>query len=425
MHRKHTRNTKLYSKLLLSACTTLFMSGCTSVNTNLEMQSPQTEARKLHDQFVVMDTHLDTPANLAKPGFDITQRHDPILDYSQVDLPRMVEGGLDGGFWVIYTQQGPLNDLGYQTARDHALMRAIAIQRMLAAYPEHFEIATKSSDAARIKSEGKRIVYQSIENSYPLGEDISLLRTFYNFGVRMVGPVHFANNQFADSGTDLTGPKWNGLSPLGEELVKEANRLGMILDASHAHDLTFDDMVELSATPIILSHSGTKSLYDHPRNLDDERLKTLAASGGVIQMNALGAYLKELQEQPFRKKAYADLREEAALYGSNPTPEQSALLLEKRRKIDAEFPADMADFEDFAEQLLYVLKLIGPDHVGIGADWDGGGGVIGMRDIAAFPLITERLLAEGYTQEDLEKIWGGNVLRLMEAAEDYAASLKN
>lgn len=419
-----TLNNTLKS-VLFAGTTALLATGCMSIDVDLDKDTPQSAARKLHDDFVVMDSHLDTPANLSQVGFDITERHDPILDYSQVDLPRMIEGGLDGGFWVIYTQQRSVDEIGFQTARDHALSRAMVIQRMLAAHPEHFEIATKAEDAARIKAAGKRIVYQSIENAYPLGEDISMLRTFFNFGVRMVGPVHFANNQFADSATDLSGPKWNGLSPLGEELVKEANRLGMIVDASHAHDLSFDDMVELSATPIVLSHSGTKTLYDHPRNIDDARLKKLAESGGVIQMNALGAYLKEFREQPFRKKAYLELRKQAASYGDNPTPEQSALLLEKRREIDAKFPAEMADFEDFAEQLLYVLKLIGPDHVGIGADWDGGGGVIGMRDIAAFPLITERLLAEGYSEEDLAKIWGGNLLRLLKAAEDHAASLKN
>jgi len=388
---------------------------------SLHSMSP---ARAMHERLIVMDSHLDTPALLERPGFDITERHDPLTDYSQVDLPRMIEGGLDGGFWVIYTPQGPLTPAGYASARDSALLRAVAIQRMLAAYPEHFAIATRAEDAARIHAEGKRIVYQSIENSYPLGEDVSLLETFYDLGVRMVGPVHFANNQFADSGTDLEGPEWGGLSPLGEELVREANRLGMIVDASHAHDLAFDDMLALSATPIVLSHSGTRALYDHPRNLDDERLLKLAASGGVIQMNALGAYLKALQQAPARQAALQALREETAALGDNVTPEQYEALLEKRREIDARFPADMADFEDFMEQLLYALDLLGPDHVGIGADWDGGGGVVGMQDIAAFPLITERLLAEGYTEADLAKIWGGNLVRLLRAAEDHAAALK-
>ncbi len=388
-------------------------------------QAAMSPARALHERLIVMDSHLDTPALLERPGFDITERHDPILDYSQVDLPRMIEGGLDGGFWVIYTPQGPLTPAGYASARDSALLRAVAIQRMLAAHPDHFAQATRAADAERIHAEGKRIVYQSIENSYPLGEDLSMLETFYDLGVRMVGPVHFANNQFADSATDLEGPEWQGLSPLGEDLVREANRLGMIVDASHAHDLAFDDMLALSATPIVLSHSGTSALYDHPRNIDDERLKKLAASGGVIQMNALGAYLKALQQAPARQAAMTALREEMAAMGDAPSPEQTAALLQKRREIDAQFPPAMADFEDFMEQVLHALELIGPDHVGIGADWDGGGGVIGMRDISAFPLITERLLAEGYTEADLAKIWGGNLIRLLQAAEDHAAALQS
>ncbi|MEL6386810.1 MAG: dipeptidase [Pseudomonadota bacterium] len=390
----------------------------------MESDPPMSEARALHERLIVMDSHLDTPILLERPGFDITERHDPILDYSQVDLPRMIEGGLDGGYWVIYTPQGPLTEAGYASARDSALLRAVAIQRMLAAYPEHFAIATRSEDAAKIHAQGKRIVYQSIENSYPLGEDISLLETFYDLGVRMVGPVHFRNNQFADSGTDVAGPMWDGLSPIGEELVKEANRLGMIIDASHAHDLAFDDMVELSATPIVLSHSGTRALYDHPRNLDDARLQKLAESGGVIQMNALGAYLKALQQEPARQTALAEVFAAFRELGSDATEAEYEAILERRRQIDAEFPADMADFEDFMEQTLYALELLGTDHVGIGADWDGGGGVIGMRDIAAFPLITERLLAEGYTEEDLTKIWGGNLTRLLKAAEDHADALK-
>ena len=378
----------------------------------------------IHDAAIVMDSHLDTPAVLERPGFDIMERHDPMADYSQVDLPRMIDGGLDGGFWVIYTAQGPVTETGFQAARNTALLRAMTIQRMLAAHPEHFEIALKAEDAARIEAEGKRIVFQSIENAYPLGEDIALLRTFYDFGVRMVGPVHFLNNQFADSATDLAGPEWGGLSPLGEELVREANRLGIILDASHAHDLTFDDMVELSATPIILSHSGSKEVFDHPRNIDDERLLKLAESGGVIQMNALGAYLKALQTEPLRRKAYAELFEEYGRDVRSLSEDRYNALMEKRRAIDAQFPSEMADFEDYMDHFIHVLDLIGPDHVGVGADWDGGGGVIGMQDIAAFPLITERLLAEGYTAEDIEKIWSGNLLRLLEEADAYAASLR-
>ncbi|MBB33832.1 MAG: peptidase M19 [Hirschia sp.] len=380
-------------------------------------------SRAMHERAIVMDTHLDTPANLVLPGFDIMERHDPALDYSQVDLPRMVEGGLDGGFWVIYTPQGPLATEAYEAVRDTAILRSLAIHKMVAANPDYFEIATKSTDAARIEGEGKRIVYQSIENAYPLGEDLSLLKTFYRLGVRMVGPVHFANNQFGDSATDPEGPDNDGLSALGFELVKEANRLGILLDGSHAHDLTVYDMMEASKTPIILSHSGARNVFDHPRNVDDALLLKLKETGGVIQMNALGAYLKVLQTQPAKRAAIMKLRKEMGDVDQM-TEEDYQTYLETRRAIDAEFPSDMADFDDYMEHFIHVLDLIGPDHVGVGADWDGGGGVVGMQDIAAFPLITERLIDAGYAEEDIKKIWGGNVIRLLGEAEEYAASLK-
>lgn len=372
----------------------------------------------VHERLLTMDSHLDTPALLVQPGFDITARHDPLRDYSQVDLPRMREGGLDGGFWVIYTPQGPLNSDAYDRTYRIATARSNSITTMTKRHPEDFELATTAIDAQRIVSSGKRIVYKSIENAYPVGEDLDRLDRFYDMGVRMLGPVHFANNQFADSATDPKGPRWQGLSPLGRQLVERANALGMILDASHAHDLVFDELLTLSKTPIILSHSGAKAIFDHPRNIDDTRLLRLAESGGVIQMNALGSYLRQLPPQPERGAALRALFAESNKIDP-PTRESREALIEKRRAIDAQYPAQLASFEDYMAHFLHVLKLIGPNHVGIGADWDGGGGVVGMRDIAAFPRVTERLLAEGYTEDDLAKIWGGNVLRLLQQAETY------
>jgi membrane dipeptidase len=376
-------------------------------------------ARKLHESLIVMDTHLDTPAQLVKPGFDIMARHDPLLDYSQVDYPRMQDGGLDGGFWVIYSSQGTLTAEGYHASRDTALLRALAIHKMAAAHSDTFELATAPGDAARITAAGKRIVYMSIENSYPLGEDISLLKTFFDLGVRMVGPVHFSNNQFADSSTDSGGQQWQGLSPLGRELVKEANRLGIILDGSHAHDQAVIQMIELSQTPIILSHTGAEVIYDHPRNVSDAILIKLAETGGVIHMNAYGSYLKKLPDNPGRNAAVAEMRAAMKAAGTL-TPAQTKAFMDQRRTIDAQYPAALASFEDYMEHFLHVLKLIGPDHVGVGADWDGGGGVDGMYDISEFPKITERLLMEGYTRDDLAKIWSGNVLRLLGRAQAYA-----
>lgn len=393
------------------------LAACASGQATNAMESPF-DAN--HRALVILDTHLDTPANLVQPWFDIMTRGDYATDYTQVDVPRMNEGGLDGGFWVLYTPQGPLDEKSYQLTRDVALLRAMAVQKMVAANPETFEIADTAEDAWRIARDGKKVVIMSIENSYPLGTDLSLVETFYKLGVRMIGPVHGRNNQFADSATDIENP-YGGLSPLGEELIKEANRLGMVVDGSHASQASLADMIELSATPVVLSHSGTSAIYEHPRNIDDEHLTMLAESGGVIQMNALGAYLRDMPSNPERNAELAALRETYG-FGNDLSEEEYAEFLAARNAIDAKYPPVLADFEDFWDQLIHALRLMGPDHVGIGPDWDGGGGVAGLEDVSDYPNITSRLLEEGYGWEDIQKIMGGNVLRLLAEAETYAAS---
>ncbi len=383
----------------------------------------QRTSHAMHEELVVMDTHLDTPALLVQPGFDIMHEHTYDSDFSQVDVPRMNEGGLDGGFWVIYTPQGPVTEDGFKSSRDTALLRAMAIHNMIAANPDAFALATEPEDAEKIVADGKKIVYVSMENAYPLGEDLSLLDTFYKMGLRMVGPVHFKNNQFGDSSTDPDGPQFDGLSPLGEALVKKANELGIILDGSHSSDALLEDMIELSKTPVILSHSGTKAVYDHPRNVDDALLKKLVASGGVIHVNAYSSYLTELPSDPERRKAFGVLMKQMGRL-SDMTPEQVAAFKAQRKQIEMEHPAVKATFEDYMAHFLHILKVAGPKHTGVGADWDGGGGVETMMDVAALPKITARLLAEGYSKEDLADIWGNNVLRLLQQAQDYANSLK-
>lgn len=378
----------------------------------------------LHQRLICLDTHLDTPMNFARPGWDIMQRHSYAEDLTQIDYPRMVEGGLDGGFWAIYTGQGPLTNDGYADARDRALLRGLAIREMVASHPAHFELATKADDAARIAAKGKRIVYMSIENSYPLGKDVSLLDTFFKFGVRLAGPVHSSNNQFADSSTDKAGKVWNGLSPLGKEWLAAINRLGIVPDASHASDDVFDQMVEMSKSPVLLSHSSCKAVHDHPRNIDDDRIKKLAASGGVIQINSLSGYLIDTPKIPEREAAqgavYAQLRNLPTL-----SPAEAKAKIAETAKtmqdINAKYPVPRATFDDYMKQMLHALDLVGPEHVGVGCDWDGGGGVTGMEDIAALPKITDRLVKAGYSESDLEQIWGGNVLRVLRRAESIRA----
>lgn len=379
------------------------------------------DSRVVHERLLVLDTHLDTPAHFVRPGWSILERHDYAQDFSQVDYPRMVEGGLDGGFWVIYTPQGPRTPEATAAARAVAQERAGLIRALTEDHPDKFALALRADDAARIAASGRRVVFVSVENAYPFTGDAGALQAFYDLGVRMVGLAHFANNDFADSATDPNGPEWNGLSEAGRTLVREANRLGVVLDASHASDAVLDQLITLSATPVILSHSGPRGVYDHPRNVDDARLLRLTASGGVIQINAYGAYLERLPEPSTpRAEALAALN---AVFGPF-----NALTSEGREEyqvrlaaINAAHPPPQSDFEVFIAHLLYALNLVGVDHVGIGADWDGGGGVAGLEDVAALPRITERLLAEGYSQNDIAKIWSGNVLRVLRAAEAHAA----
>ena len=378
---------------------------------------------QLHQKMLTLDSHLDTPASLDLPGWSIEEEHQVHGDYTQVDLPRMKKGGLDGGFWAIYTPQGPLTEEGFRKSRDFALMRGVSIREMVAADPANFALALEAKDAADIATAGKRIVFMSIENAYPLGEDVSLLKTFYDMGVRVSGFAHFAHNQFADSSTDPSKkPRYGGLSPLGKELLKEMNRLGIVPDASHSSDQVLDDLLTLSTSPVLLTHSGCKAVYDHPRNIDDEHLKALAAKGGVIQMNAYGGYLRAIKPNPQRQEAMkallGQLREDAKL-----SSEQRAALLAKRHEIDRLYPeTERATFDDFMAHMLHALKVVGPDHVGIGLDWDGGGGVVGLEDVVDLPRITAALLKAGYSEADVQKIWSGNVLRVLAAAEAVKGS---
>lgn len=374
------------------------------------------KARQVHEQVIVLDSHLDTPANLPRPGWSILDRHDHDGAFSQVDLPRMRQGGLDGGFWVIYTAQGERDAAANQLARDHALVRMAAIREMVAANADQFEIALTADDARRIAKSGKRIVFISMENASPLAADPSLLGAYRQLGLRMLGITHFANNDFGDSSTDPKGPEWNGLSPKGKALVADANRLGILLDASHASDQVLDQVLELSKAPIVLSHSGAAALYDHPRNVSDARIKRLAEKGGVIQVNAYSGYLIAVPKNAEREAALQVLEnrygDESAL-----TPQALQAWLAEKKKVELRYPLPRAKLDDYMNHLLHILEVAGVDHVGIGADWDGGGGVTGMEDVSMLPRITARLLEAGYDKQDIAKIWGGNLLRIMAAAE--------
>ena len=371
--------------------------------------------RLLHEQMLVLDTHLDTPVMFERPGWDFTRWHENAWDNSQVDVPRMEAAGLDGGFFVIYTAQGGLDPAAMSAARNAALSRAAAIQRVVAANPEKLAFATTAADVERIHKEGKRIVFQSIENSYPLGNDVSLLSYYHRLGVRMAGPVHNGNNQFGDSARPKPGDKSHGgLSALGRAWVAEMNRLGMIVDGSHSSDAAIEQMIALSKAPIVLSHHGPKAIFDHPRNIDDALMRRLARSGGVMFMNTL--FLRPTSSSEAR-----DTIEERQKGWETLNDRERRALIAERTAAHAKEPVQFADFDLFMRSMLHAIRVMGVDHVGLGADWDGGGGLANMHDIVPLPLITARLRKEGFSEADIAKIMGGNLLRVMRAAEKQAA----
>jgi membrane dipeptidase len=377
-------------------------------------------ATALQQRLLTLDSHLDTPANFERSDFDMMATHAGNR-LAQVDYPRMLAGALDGGFWAIYTGQGERSTQAHLDDRDAGLQRLMAIHALLAAYPKQFGLATTPADAARIKAAGKRVVYLSMENASPLVADPTLLRFYHAQGLRLMSTVHFLNNEFADSATDPKGPEWQGLSPAGRELVQQAQKLGIVIDQSHASDAVFDQLIALSPVPILLSHSGARAVHAHPRNIDDARLKVLAAHGGVIQMNSYGGYLIDTGAGPERKAA-----EQALIDGYGGWEHLSLVdgprLGDAMKALDANHPVRQATLDDFFAHLQHVLALIGPEHVGIGMDWDGGGGVVGMEDVGDLPKITAWLLRKGYSEQQIAAIWGGNVLRVMQQAQDWAAA---
>ena len=364
------------------------------------------DAAALHSRILTLDTHLDTPLHFAREGWSFGDRHDLATDLAQLDIPRMDDGALDGGFFVTYTEQGPLTAQGYAAALAHARARSDLIDRTMVKHADRIGPALTAADARRLNRDGKLIAFKAIENSYPLGEDVSLLAEFHAKGVRMAGPVHSKNNQFADSATDT--PRWNGLSPLGRKWVAEMNRLGMVIDASHSSDAAFDQLLALSKYPIILSHSSLRSANDHPRNLDEGRLRALAAKGGAMCVSTI--FLSEMNLSPKRAELFGMYEQIGTM-----SPAEQADLTRRWRELDKTEQMWDADFEKFMAMVLRAIEVAGPDHICFGADWDGGGGLVGIEDISAQPKITARLKAAGYSDADIEKMWSGNVLRILEA----------
>jgi len=380
----------------------------------------EAHAAALQAKIFTIDTHIDTPtASLRRPGWNIAERHDEKTDFSQCDFPRMKEGGLKAAFFAVYLSQTPngLNPEGRAAVRDKTLGIFLNTRETLARHSDDCSLALTPEDGPAIMATGRRAIYLSIENGYAIGQDLTLIKTYYQLGARIFGFTHFANNDLGDSSTDPKGPTWHGLSPLGQQAVAECNRIGLVVDSSHASDEVLDQLLTLSKTPVILSHSGCKAVYNHPRNVDDAMLRRLAAQGGVIQMNTLSSYLIYTPPNPALNAERAKLL--ARVSGPHTDAQEAAVMVEFR-KLREKFPEKRGTIDDFLKHLFHAVEVAGPDHVGIGSDMDGGGGLIGLEDVSDYGKITLAMVKQGYSDEDIAKIWGGNTLRLLKAAQDFA-----
>ncbi|MBO0933055.1 dipeptidase [Fibrella aquatilis] len=374
---------------------------------------PDKKIAKLHQRILTLDTHADAPIMLQKEGFDVGKSHDTKADASQIDFPRMKAGGMDAMFFAVYTAQGPRTPEGHAEAKRNALNQFALINAALKRYPDMAELAVSPADAYRIEKAGKRAIFIGMENGYPVGEDLSLVKTYYDLGCRYITLSHFANNNIADSATDPDGPLHNGLSPFGKQVVAEMNRLGMMIDISHVSDKSFYDALALSKAPMIASHSNCRALCDFPRNMTDDMIKALAAKGGVVQVNFVSDYLRKPSDA--HRQALTSLR--MAGLGKAQTDAQKARQQAQTDSVKRVYASERASLADIVNHIDHIVQLVGIDHVGIGSDFDGGGGVNGLEDVSQIENLTGELVRRGYSDKDIAKIWGGNLLRVLAQAK--------
>ena len=381
-------------------------------------------ARAIHEQTITIDAHVDIPFDFATDSVDPGKRGD-----RQVDLPKMVEGGLDAAFVNVYVAQEERTEESYAKAKADALVKFEAIHRMAETmYPDRIELAYRASDVERIVRSGKLVAVIGIENGFVIGKDLSLIESYYELGARYMGLAHGGHNDLADSATPLPrfgdrDSEHEGLSALGRQVVIEMNRLGVMIDISHLSRAATLQVLELSRAPVIASHSGVRAVADVSRNLSDEELRAIAKNGGVVQTIALAAFVK--LDPPEKQEAIRRLAEDvgARLISGNVGPAALAELPgdkrveyhRRRAPIDAKWPRP--NVADYVDHIDHIVELVGIEHVGIGSDFDGGGGVDGWDDASETLNVTVELQKRGYTEKHIRMIWGENLLRVWRDVE--------
>jgi len=396
------------------------------------------KAEKIHANVITIDTHDDINVKNFTDSINYTQELN-----TQVDLPKMVEGGLDVAWFIVYTGQDTLSAEGYAKAEENAMSKFEAIRRLCDDIaPEQISLALTSDDVRQISAEGKKVAMIGVENAYPIGEDLSNFEKYHELGARYISLSHNGHSQFCDSNTGERDSVWlhNGLSDLGKKAVNEMNRLGIMIDVSHPSKESMKQMVALSKAPIIASHSSARALCDHSRNLDDEQLKLMKENGGVVQTVAFTSYLnteKSEARSAFLKDVYKEVADSLELewYERSDWPSltkaQQTAFMENYPKVMAigkeqaktmDGVPEAVSVSDFVNHIDYMVDLIGIDHVGISSDFDGGGGIEGWSDASETFNVTLELVQRGYSKEEIEKLWGGNLLRVLDRVQEVAAN---
>ena len=397
------------------------------------------KAQRIHEDVITIDTHNDINIKNFTDSINYTQKLE-----TQVNIPKMKEGGLDVSWLIVYTGQDTLTDEGYAKAKENAIQKFEAIHKLCEEIaPDQIELALTSKDVKRIVGSGKKAAMIGVENAYPIGTDMGEFENYYNLGARYISLAHNGHSQFSDSNTGEADDTWlhNGLSDLGKNAVKEMNRLGIMIDVSHPSKEAMKQMISLSKAPIIASHSSARALCGHSRNLDDEQLMMMKENGGVVQTVAFSSYLnteKHEARAAFMKSIYQQVADslEIAWYErsqiSSLSDSDKETFMEnypKVLKIGKELAANKEDapeavnVADFVNHIDYMVKLIGIDYVGISSDFDGGGGIEGWNDASETFNVTLELVERGYTEEEIAKLWGGNLMRVLDKVQAVAKEM--
>jgi membrane dipeptidase len=387
-------------KQTLAALTLLSLAAMLLWVPTLTSQDHLARARRLHAEAIGIDSHIDTIQRVLNGKEDISQR----TARGHIDLPRLRESGMRAPFFALYV---PTYYKGAEAVRRTLQLRD-AMQSVFDAHPDQIELALTAADVERIVKAGKISAVLTIESGHAMADDLAVLRMYHRLGVRSMTLTHFRNTNWADSSTDT--PQHNGLSEFGRAVVREMNRLGMIVDISHVSDKTFYDTLAVTTKPVIASHSSCRALSDVPRNMTDEMIRALAKQGGVIGINFGAQFVSQ-------KEAAAGRRGFAARAAVEPNLAGKALdefAMKDYLDTYSVMRPNQATIEDAVAHIDHVVKLVGADHVGIGSDWDGISAVpAGLEDVAKMPALTAELLKRGYSERDVKKILGGNFLRVM------------